>query len=131
MRYIWLIYLGALFFQPAFDPTAGPLDWLAAIALIAVFLPLYVACHRAADHRQTLWIVTGMAALAVAGSLVNGGASVFVIDAAAIAAYVEPPRRAVLVIASLVGVLVVILAISTAPFRGASSEWHRRSSSRS
>ena len=27
MRYLWLVYLGALFFQPAFDPTAGPLDW--------------------------------------------------------------------------------------------------------
>ena len=53
MRYIWLVYLGALFFQPAFDPTAGPLDWFAAIALIAVFLPLYVAGHRAADDRQT------------------------------------------------------------------------------
>ena len=95
MRYIWLVYLGALFFQPAFDPTAGPVDWFAAVALIAVFLPLYVAGHRAADDRQLLSIVAGMAALAVAGSLINGGASVFVIYAAAIAAYLEPVRRAV------------------------------------
>ncbi len=84
MRYIWLVYLGALFFQPAFDPTAGPLDWVAAIALIAVFLPLYVAGYRAADDRQLLSIVGAMAALGVAGSLINGGASVFVIYAAAI-----------------------------------------------
>ena len=33
MRYVWLVYLGALFFQPAFDPTAGPLDWVAAVRL--------------------------------------------------------------------------------------------------
>ena len=56
-----------------------------------------------------------MAALAVAGSLINGGASVFVIYAAAIAAYLEPVRRAAVVIAALVGVLVLILAMSTAP----------------
>ena len=36
MRYLWLVYLVALFFQPAFDPAAGLLDWVAAIALIAV-----------------------------------------------------------------------------------------------
>jgi two-component system sensor histidine kinase DesK len=115
MRYVWLVYLGALFFQPAFDPTAGPLDWFAACALIAVFLPLYVAGQRAVDDRQLLSIVAGMAALAVAGSLINGGASVFVIYAAAIAAYLEPVRRAAVVIAALVGVLVLILAMSTAP----------------
>ena len=116
MRYIWLVYLGALFFQPAFDPAAGPVDWFAAVAMIAVFLPLYVAGHRAADDRQLLSIVAGMAALAVAGSLINGGASVFVIYAAAIAAYLVPVRHAVVVIAGLVGVLGLILAMSTVPF---------------
>ena len=115
MRYVWLVYLGALFFQPAFDPTAGPLDWVAAVALIAVFLPLYVAGYRAADDRQLLLIVGAMAALGVAGSLINGGASVFVIYAAAIAAYLEPARRAVLVIAALVGVLGLMLVISPVP----------------
>ena len=115
MRYIWLVYLGALFFQPAFDPAAGPLDWFAAVALIAVFLPLYVAGDQAESERQLLLIVGAMAGLAVAGSLINGGASVFVIYAAAIAAYLEPVRRAVVVIAALVGVLVLILAMSTTP----------------
>ena len=83
MRYVWLVYLGALFFQPAFDPTAGPVDWVAVVALIAVFLPLYIAGYRAADDRQLLLIIGAMAALGVAGSVVNGGASVFVIYAAA------------------------------------------------
>jgi two-component system sensor histidine kinase DesK len=115
MRYIWLVYLGALFFQPVFDPTAGPLDWVVAIALIAVFLPLYVAGYRAANDRQLLLIVGAMGGLAAAGSMINAGASVFVIYAAAMAAYLEPVRRAVLVIALLIGVLGLILVISPVP----------------
>jgi two-component system, NarL family, sensor histidine kinase DesK len=115
MRYVWLVYLVALFFQPAFDPSAGLLDWAAVVALIAVFLPLYVAGYRAADDRQQLLIVGAMASLGVAGSLINGGASVFVIYAAAVAAYVEPVRRAVQVIAMLVGVLALLMAISPVP----------------
>jgi two-component system sensor histidine kinase DesK len=115
MRYLWLGYLVALFFQPALDPDANLLDWVAVVALIAVFLPLYVAGYRAADDRQLLWIVGAMAALGVAGSLINGGASVFVIYAAAAAAYIEPVRRAVLIIAGLVGSLVAVLAFSPAP----------------
>jgi two-component system sensor histidine kinase DesK len=115
MRYIWLVYLVALFFQPALDPAAGVVDWVVAIALIAVFLPLYVAAYRAADDRQLLLIIGAMAALGAVGSLVNGGASVFVIYAAGSAAYLEPARRAVLVIAALVGVLGLMLVISPVP----------------
>jgi two-component system sensor histidine kinase DesK len=115
MRYVWLVYLGALFIPPAFDPSAGLLDWVVVAALIAVFLPLYVAGYRAADDRQLLLIVAAMAALGVVGSLVNGGASVFVIYAAAAVAYLEPARRAVSVIVVLVGVLALMLVISPAP----------------
>ena len=116
MRYVWLVYLVALFFQPVFDPSAGLADWAAVVALIAVFLPLYVAGYRAADDRQMLLIVgSDGRALGVAGSLINGGASVFVIYAAAMAAYLEPVRRAVLVIAGLVGVLCLMLIISPVP----------------
>jgi len=115
MRYLWLVYLVALFFQPAFDPAAGPLDWAAAIALIAVFLPLYVAGYRAADDRQLLLIIGAMAALGVVGSVVNGGASVFVIYAAAAAGYVEPVRRAVMIIATLIGVLGLMIVVSPIP----------------
>ncbi len=115
MRYVWLVYLVALFFQPVFDPSADLRDWVAVVALISVFLPLYVAGYRAADDRQLLLIVGAMAGLGVAGSLINGGASVFVIYAAAAAAYLEPVRRAVLVIAALVGVLGLMMAVSPAP----------------
>lgn len=115
-RYLWLVYLVALLFQPALDPGAGLLDWALVVGLIAVFLPLYVAGHRAADGRQLLLIVGATAALGVAGSQLNGGASVFVIYAAAAAAYLEPMRRAVQVIAALVGILGLMLVISPVPF---------------
>ena len=131
MRYIWLVYLGALFFQPAFDPAAGLVDWFAAVALIAVFLPLYVAGHRAADDRQPLLIVAAMAALASGRfadqrrcqrlrHLCGRHRGVYRADAA----------RG-LVIAALVGVLVLILAMSTVPLPWRVPASYRRSSSRS
>ena len=43
MRYVWLVYLGALFYQPVFNPSTDALDWLAVAALIALFLPIYAA----------------------------------------------------------------------------------------
>jgi len=112
MRYVWLVYLGTLFFQPAFDPTTDGLDWAVVGGLIIAFLPLYFAGFRAADDRRLLTIVGAMAALAVAGSFLNSGASVFIIYAAAGAAYLHPIRRAVLVIAALVGVIGIIFLIS-------------------
>jgi two-component system sensor histidine kinase DesK len=112
MRSLWLVYLVALVFQPALDPASGLLDWVMVGGLIAVFLPLYIAGYRAPDDRRLLLIVAAMAALGVAGSMVNGGASVFIIYAAALAAYVEPVRRAVRVIAVLVGILVILMAVS-------------------
>ena len=115
MRYLWLVYLVALFFQPALDPAAGLLDWAVVALLIAAFLPLYVAGYRAADDRQLLLIVAATAALGVVGSLINGGASVFVIYAAGAAAYLEPARRAVQVIGALVGLLVALMVVSPVP----------------
>jgi two-component system sensor histidine kinase DesK len=112
LRFVWLAYLGALFFQPALDPKAGLLDWAAVVALIAVFLPLYEAGYRASNGRQLLLIIGAMAALGVAGSLINGGASVFVIYGAALAAYFEPARRAVALITVLVGVVVLLIVLS-------------------
>ncbi len=119
MPYIWLIYLGALFFQPVLDPAAGPLDWLAVIGLVAAFLPLYFAGLKAESDRELLIYGTAMAALGVVGSLVNGGASVFLVYAAVAAAHLEPPRRAVVAIAALVAVVGLMLLISpiALPFR--------------
>ncbi len=112
MRYLWLAYLGTLLFQPALDPAAGLLDWVAVVGLIAAFLPLYFAGHRAADDRHLLVVVAAMAALGVAGSLINSGASVFVVYAAAMAAHIDPMRRAVQIVVALFIVAVVMFFIS-------------------
>ena len=115
MRYVWLVYLLALFYQPAFDPTTDALDWLAVAVLIALFLPIYAATFRARDDRQTLILITALAALAVVGSLVNGGASVFAIYAAAVAGRLHPARRAAWVVAALFGVVALLVVISPVP----------------
>jgi len=115
MRYVWLVYLGSLFFQPVFDGSTDALDWLAVAVLIAAFLPIYAATFRARDDRQTLILIAAFGALAVAGSLVNSGASVFVIYAASTAGRLHPTRRAVQVVAVLVGLVVLMAVISPAP----------------
>jgi two-component system sensor histidine kinase DesK len=115
MRYVYLVYLGALLFQPVFDPSTDALDWLAVVVLIALFLPIYAATFRARDDRQTLILIAAFAALALVGSLVNTGASVFVIYAAATAGRLHPSRRAALVVAALVGVVGLMIVISPGP----------------
>jgi two-component system sensor histidine kinase DesK len=115
LPYIYLAYLGALLFQPVFDDSTDALDWVAVGVLVALFLPIYLATFRARNDRQTLLLIAALAALALVGSLVNTGASVFVIYAAAAAGQLHPARRAVQVIAALVGVVLVMVAISPAP----------------
>ena len=115
MRYVWLVYLGALFYQPVFNPSTDALDWLAVAVLIALFLPIYAASFRARDDRQTLLLIASLGALALAGSLVNSGASVFAVYAAAMASRLYPVRRAVQVVAALVGVVGLIFVISPVP----------------
>ena len=66
--YIWLVYLAALFVQPAFDPSAGVLDWLAVAVLIAIFLPLYRAAVRTSDQRRLMMLIAAFVLLAVIGS---------------------------------------------------------------
>lgn len=115
MRYVWLVYLGSLFFQPVFDSSTDALDWLAVAVLIALFLPIYAATFRVRDDRQTLILIAAFGALALAGSAVNSGASVFVVYAAATAGRLQPTRRAVQVIAVLVGLVLPMALISPAP----------------
>lgn len=115
MRYVWLVYLGSLFFQPVFDSSTEAVDWIAVPVLIAVFLPIYAATFRARDDRRLLVLIGCLGALAVAGSLVNSGASVFVIYAAATAGRLYPSRRAVQVIVGLVGLVGLMMLISQAP----------------
>lgn len=115
LRYVWLVYLGTLFFQPVFDPTAGVLDWVTVGLLVAVFLPMYLAATSTRGSRTLLLLAAGMALLGLLGSLVNSGAGVFVVYAAATVAYLEPARRAVAAIAALLGVVLLMLVVSPVP----------------
>jgi len=110
--YIWLVYLAALFVQPAFDPSAGVLEWLAVAVLIVIFLPLYRSAVRTDDQHRLMILIAAFVLLAVIGSLVNTGASIFVVYAAALAGRLQPVRRAVWVIAALAGVTGLIYLIS-------------------
>ena len=83
--YLWLVYLGALVFQPAFDPDTTAADWVATAAMVVVFLPLYRASLRTRDQRQLGLLLAALAGLGLLGSLVNAGAGVFVVYAAALA----------------------------------------------
>jgi two-component system sensor histidine kinase DesK len=114
-RYIWLVYLGSLVFQPVFDPTAGPIDWILTATLVAAFLPIYFALFRPHDQRRQLELIGAMAVLAFVGSFVNGGAGIFVVYAASAAAYLEPARRAVTVIAVLFGLIGLMILVSPIP----------------
>lgn len=113
--YLWLVYLAALVFQPAFDPDTTAMDWVATAVMVAVFLPLYRAGLAERDQRRLMFLLAAMAGLGVVGSLVNAGAGVFVVYAAALAGRLSPVRRAVIAVAVLAGIAGVMFLISTVP----------------
>lgn len=99
--YFWLVYLGFFFVAWAFQPPS-PVEVLLAAASIAAFLGLYFSAYRRRG-RVALAHVAAIAALAVAWSPVNPGASVWFIYAAAFAYRVGPPRQAGWVVAGVAG----------------------------
>ena len=113
--YLWLVYLGALVFQPAFDPETTAADWVATGVMVAAFLPLYRASLAERDQRRLMFLLAAMAGLGVVGTLVNAGAGVFVVYAAALAGRLSPVRRAVVAVAVLAGLAGVMFLISTVP----------------
>ncbi|MEZ5118238.1 MAG: sensor histidine kinase [Candidatus Nanopelagicales bacterium] len=113
--YLWLVYLGALVFQPAFDPDTTAADWAWTGLMVAAFLPLYRAGLAERDQRRLMLLLAAMAGLGAVGTLVNAGAGVFVVYAAAFAGRLSPVRRAVVVVAMLAGLAGVMFLISTVP----------------
>ena len=112
--YLWLVYLGALVFQPAFDPDTTAADWVATGVMVAAFLPLYRASLAERDQRRLMFLLAAMAGLGVVGTLVNAGAGVFVVYAAALAGRLSV-RRAVVAVVLLAGLAGVMFLISTVP----------------
>lgn len=120
--YVYLVYLGMLFFQPIFYPEASWRDWLAVAVLIAAFLPLYFWTWLAKGSRR-LWGVAGMVLLGIVSlqgfgllPFFNSGGSVFFVYAAAASPFVLPRRRALYAVAAILGVAVVAFFISPVPF---------------
>jgi len=112
-----LVYLSNLLWQPIFDPTSSWVDWAIVGALVVLFLPLYVASHHR-DQRIRQWALVATVVLGTIATLVNVGASVLFVYAAAAAAWAHP-RRLVqwqLGLTGLCGVLIVVSPIPW-PFR--------------
>jgi ABC-2 type transport system ATP-binding protein len=84
----YLIYLGNLYFQPAFDPTATAADWALAITLTVLGAALcLVGMHR--TGRSRLAATVAVTLLGVTAVWFNAGASVFFVYAAALAGTFE------------------------------------------
>ncbi len=112
--YLYLAFLGFMFFQPFFDPDFGVLNWLLTFALIAIFLPVYLSIF--AYDRGGIVGICVIALLGVMGMFVNTGSSSFFIYAAAGAPYaVAKPRQAALFIAAIFGFIVLSFVISAVP----------------
>src|SRR5690606_2055590 len=117
---LWLIYLVMLVFQPAFDTGRNAADWLAVVAMVVVFVPLYGWTTRHADPRPYFWRrgpgalvgIVGMALMGLVLSAVNSGAAVFFVYAAATAGRIRPRRRALQLIAGIMVVTLVAVLIS-------------------
>lgn len=113
--YIYLVFLGFMFFQPFYDPSFGLLNWVLTGVLIAVFLPVHLLNFVYGGRRAFVGICT-IALLGVVGMFVNTGSSSFFIYAAAGAPYVvRNSRQAALLIAAIVGGIAVSFFISPVP----------------
>lgn len=126
---VWLPYLAFLLFQPIFDPNTGVGAWAFIALATALFIPVYGFTHRVIGSRPYLWRRGGgalgtpgsllgiglLAAMGVAFSYGNSGATVFLIYAAAAAGKVRPRKRAHRTLGAVLGLLVAAFLISPVP----------------
>lgn len=110
----YLIYLGNLAFQPAFDPSATAVDWALAVTFAAVGVALSTIGERRAGRPRVL----ATAAFVIAGAIAvwfNAGAAVFFVYAAALAGTFEPRARAQRWLLGLSGAVVALALTSPVP----------------
>ncbi len=101
--YAWLVYLAVFLSEPLSRRTSA-LEWSLSLGAIAVFLPLYFVGHWV-EGRRLLLIAAAIFALGAGFAPWNQDASVFVIYASVFAGRLAPPRRAVAIIAGMVGLV--------------------------
>lgn len=113
--YLYLVYLGFMFFQPFFDPNFGLTNWVLTFALIAVFLPVYLI-NFSRSGRDALVGVAVIALLGLVGMFVNTGSSCFFIYAACGAPHAAAkPRRAALLMMGVVALIILAFFLSPLP----------------
>lgn len=90
-EFVHLVYLANLLWQPLFNPQRNWVSWVIVVGVVVAFVPLYVLAHHPVPRlaRRALWATV---ALGTATTLVNVGASVLFVYAAANAAWVDRDR---------------------------------------
>ena len=114
VQWVYLIYLGNVVWQPAFDPTDGVAIWALTLTTVVAFLPLYALSYHPRPRLRSgaLFATVGLGTLA---TLFNVGASVLLVYAAAMAA--QRDRRFLLRWLIGLSLLIACLAVvSPVPF---------------
>ena len=113
--FLYLVYLNFFFLQPIFDPSFGPLEWMATLGTLALFLPAYFWGFQQ-QGRPVLLTIGVMVALGfVSVQFFNTGGTVFFVYAAAAAAYVGRPRLVLRVLLGILAVLTLAFVLSPLP----------------
>lgn len=110
----YLVFLINMVIASYFDPRAGVLAWSVTIAVIVVFVPLYllVTMRGGRLHRWSPWIAT---AIGVAAFPLNGASTVLFVYAAAFAATSVPRRLAYRWFVGLSALTLVLAAFGPIP----------------
>jgi two-component system sensor histidine kinase DesK len=116
LHLVWLLYA---FMQPLFDPEFGALGWALTGLALTLFLPVYLWAWRRGAAGGVKGAAKGALTMAFLGlifSPFNVGISGFFIYAAAVAGYLEPPRRAAHLLGCILALLGAALLLSPVPW---------------
>jgi two-component system, NarL family, sensor histidine kinase DesK len=94
--YIWLAYVGFIFIDPILEPS--PRLWIGTIAVLAIFLGIFVGYVRSSDEGSPIrfWMIAAIFVLGLITFPWNPGASTFFVYAAAFLPFAIKSTRLVL-----------------------------------
>lgn len=110
----YLLFLAYLYLQPAFDPTAGALQWAVAVGSTVLFLA-FTARNTVRPPLPGHWSPALVTALGVLVVPINGGGTVFFVYAAAYAGSLLLRRSATVWLGALTALVSAAAFVSTAP----------------